>query len=188
MSEQIDWSKAPADATHYVPAPNDLHHPIWLKMEGSTVLNAGYIGHYHWAHTYTRGSQPCTDLSNAIARPSTPSWSGEGLPPVGVKVLIMNPEQFAITDYGQEFVGEECTVLAVFVNDLDYRMVAVEKVGGSCCCFISEMCFPIRAPEQIAADEREAAIKEMTAGYAKNSDTLAGWAAYVYDTLGYRKP
>jgi len=47
---------------------------------------------------------------------------------------------------------------------------------------------PIRTPEQIAADEREAAIKEMTAGYAKNSDTLAAWAAYVYDTLGYRKP
>ena len=47
---------------------------------------------------------------------------------------------------------------------------------------------PIRTPEQIAADEREAAIKEMTANYAKNSDALAGWAAYVYDTLGYRKP
>ena len=46
---------------------------------------------------------------------------------------------------------------------------------------------PIRTPEQIAADEREAAIKEMTAVYANNADALAGWAAYVYDTLGYRK-
>lgn len=177
MSEQIDWSKAPEGATHYVVGSI---HPFEKRVGDDWFY---YVGGA-WARIYRKGDDRITSSALAVVpRPTTPSWSGEGLPPVGVEVLIMNPEQFAITDYGQEFVGEECTVRAAFVNDLDYRMVAVEKVGGACCCFLSEMCFPIRTHEQIAADEREAAILDI---YQTICISRAQ-AEAIYDA-GYRKP
>ena len=182
MESKIDWSKAPEDATHYQAATHGVFE-CWLKRGHAVRVSRGEPD---W-----REDDYADDLiaTSAIKRP----WSGEGLPPVGVKVLIMNPEKFAITDYGQEFVGEECTVRAVFVNDLDYRMVAVEKVGGACCCFISEMCFPIRTPEQIAADDRESAIDAMWSHYlqpilapAQKSQVITA-LGLMYDA-GFRKP
>lgn len=44
---------------------------------------------------------------------------------------------------------------------------------------------PIRTAEQIAAEERENAIREMTA--LTEHEGLKCWAEYVYDRLGYRK-
>ena len=176
---EIDWGKAPEGATHY-------NHTCsgWYKVTriGAVFFWNGHTSEWRPARFWDDRKHDC------IQRPTTPSWSGEGIPPVGVRVLIMNPEKFAITDYGQEFVGEECTVRAVFVNDLDYRMVAVEKVGGACCCFLSEMCFPIRTHEQIAADEREAAIDAMLAATpAPGSDISLRVCEQLYDA-GYRKP
>lgn len=184
MSEQIDWSKAPKWATH---ALEKLHEP-----DRNLVYWSFFVDGEHRVEPNGLWYHP--DGYRIIqSRPTTPSWSGEGLPPVGVKVLIMNPEKFAITDYGQEFVGEECTVRAVFVNDLDYRMVAVEKVGGACCCFISEVCFPIRTPEQIAADEREKMVNMLWQRYlqpilapAKEAQVKAA-LSLIYDDF-YRKP
>lgn len=102
----------------------------------------------------------------------------EGLPPVGV-VCEMH--------YCGEW--EKTEILCIGVKHVFIRQIAVTGEAFECSLNLSACQFrPIRTPEQIAADEREAAIKEMTANYAKNSDTLAGWADYVYDTLGYRKP
>lgn len=170
MSEQIDWSKAPEGATHYVPAPNDLHHPIWLKMDGQTVLNAGYIGHDHWAHTYTRGSQPCTDLSNAIARPTTPSWSGEGMASVGADIEVKHELYGWI---GARVVGQDGEASIVRTND-GYAGVFPHQMR------------PIRTSEQIAADEREAAVDEMHKLYMEGAKHSGGLYA-LYDA-GYRKP
>lgn len=43
----------------------------------------------------------------------------------------------------------------------------------------------IKTPAQITAEEREAAIDELTAGFS--NDTLRSWAIRAYDDLGYRK-
>ena len=180
MSEQIDWSNAPEGATHYYPSTEEWY------LAGYGCAPLVWTGMWCKAFKFAQREHKC------IKRPATPSLSGEGLPPVGVKVLIMNPEEFAITDYGQEFVGEECTLRAVFVNDLDYRMVAVEKVGGACCCFLSEMCFPIRTPEQIAAELTDQAIKEIAViicrdgAFDIDDPEVTESAVALYDA-GYRK-
>lgn len=187
MSEQIDWSKAPEGATHYVPAPNDLHHPIWLKMDGNTVLNAGYIGHSHWAHSYTPGSQPCTDLSNAIQRPTTPSWSGEGLPPVGVVCEVRQK-----TPHSSAFDWEKCTICLTNIGANGCVQVCTIDHRGDFAIYYPEIDIvefrPIRTPEQIAADERDKAIRAIVYDLqdAENLISLPSIASCLYGK-GYRK-
>lgn len=167
MSEQIDWSEAPADATHYQAATHGVFE-CWLKPGHAVRVSRGEPD---W-----REDDYADDLiaTSAIKRP----WSGEGLPPVGV-VCEMH--------YCGEW--EKTEILCIGVKHVFIRQIAVTGEAFECSLNLSACQFrPIRTPEQIAADEREAAIKEMTANHAKNSDALAGWAAYVYDTLGYRKP
>ena len=189
MNEQIDWSQAPEGATHYVPAPNDLHHPIWLKMDGKTVLNAGYIGHDHWAHTYTRGSQPCTDLSNAIARPTTPSWSGEGLPPVGVVCEVDWCEEWHKCEVIAHF-QQRCGMVAAFTVEISDGAKSLDAFGAG-------SFRPIRTTEQISADEREAAIERACADIEKRIEGFNVQLSYslaIRATIeamidkGYRKP
>ncbi|ATR83982.1 hypothetical protein CS390_16280 [Pseudomonas sp. HLS-6] len=58
----------------------------------------------------------------------------------------------------EQFIGADCTLCAVFLT-CDTWMVAVEhQAEGVCCCFQARM---VRTPEQAAAEERAAAIKEM---------------------------
>lgn len=161
MSEKIDWSKAPADATHYSEKygaffRESTHKDLWIEIEsGCTVEHPGSF----------------------IARPTTPSWSGEGLPPVGIDCEYMKrggADWFHCTVIAEHDGG---VVVAVHEDDLSYTYW--NDTGHF---------RPIRTTEQIAADEREAAIKEMTADYADHSAALRGWAIYVYDELGYRKP
>lgn len=170
MSE-IDWSKAPEDATHHI-AENNSTFECWLKPGYAVRVSRG-------SSDWVRNDYADKLIADcATERPTTPSWSGEGLPPVGTvcerRFIDSDDEKWSLMDvlcHGKTTIyyrDRNGTEWSHYINDLEFR--------------------PIRTPEQIAADEREAAIKEMTAGYAKNSDTLAGWAAYVYDTLGYRKP
>jgi len=146
-------------------------------MEGGTVLNVGYMGHAHWAHTYTRGSQPCTDLSNAIARPTTPSWSGKGLPPVGVVCEVYHDGDW----YETKIIGIDTDDgSCVFKTHGDYDT----PYDG----FVSASSFrPIRTPEQIAADEREAAVSAMLAECHAGSSRDTFLMQQLYDA-GYRKP
>lgn len=180
MSEQIDWSKAPEGATHYFPSTG-----VWY-MAGNGCAPLVWAGMWRKAFQFSQREHKC------IERPTTPSWSGEGLPPVGVvcgKCYNSPSEYYSVkvlahdSHYGEVVIYR--WVDGPLEGELDQSTMHLNMASGSNAHWSFR---PIRTPEQIAADEREAAIKEMTAGYAKNSDTLAGWAAYVYDTLGYRKP
>lgn len=165
--ENIDWSEIIEDA-EFAGSIFGEQLPVFYK----NVTDSSYEYHYPCAAGWSGkiiGQPACTPL---IPRPST-SWSGQGRPPVGT-----------VCEGGRARTGafNECVVIAhrngmaiaVFTDQEELQWVTEFR--------------PIRTPEQIAKDEREAAIKEMTAGYADNSEALAGWAAYVYDTLGYRKP
>ena len=180
MSEQIDWSKAPEGATHRG-AIN------WFKSDGEKVYTFdGAVWH--------PASWEIWQLAPFAKRPSihADEWSGEGLPPVGVvcRKCYNSPDEY----YNVKILAHDdhCGDVAIYRwiegpldGELDQSTMHLNMASGSNAHWSFR---PIRTPEQIAADEREAAIKEMTAGYSKDSGTLAGWAAYVYDTLGYRKP
>ena len=185
MRKEIDWSEAPEGFPLWLEFKANEHrmHSGWYRKDGNYFK--GYYG-AHWPE-YRTGqffnvhykSEKHLINEAYLAPVSLPqSWSGEGLPPVGtVCELNVNGEDWlrAIIKYQGK---------GIFVWLWDHQSIAQPEYSKD----PSLVKFrPIRTHEQIAADEREAAIKEMTANYAKDSGALAGWAAYVYDTLGYRK-
>lgn len=186
MSKQIDWSKAPDDATHYQAATHGVFE-CWLKPGHAVRVSRGEPD---W-----RQDDYADDLiaTSAIKRP----WSGEGLPPVGVVCRIITNNS-AWWKYSGLTDGEDVTVCHSFKNSKGYDMVVVEACNGACLAVTVECVAPIRTPEQIAADEREAAIGEMVQAIylarcsldctpLSPADEAKCASAALYDA-GFRKP
>jgi len=161
MESKIDWSKAPEDATHYQAETHGVFE-CWLKPGHSVRVSRR---EQDW-----REDGYADDLiaTSAIKRP----WSGEGLPPVGV-VCMAN--------------GYQVVIVAHHCNGI-HAIYAESEVDGLLYYGEPNEFRPIRTPEQIAADEREAAIDEMLAATpAPGSDISLRVCEKLYDA-GYRKP
>lgn len=81
MNEQIDWSKAPVDATHYDADPERTGS--YMKLEdGAWFFWPPFSETPAWNLWDRHGKM---DRSKIIPRPQTPTWNGpeDGLPPVG---------------------------------------------------------------------------------------------------------
>lgn len=173
MSEQIDWSKAPEDATHYQAATHGVFE-CWLK--------AGHAVRVSRREPDWREDDYADDLiaTSAIKRP----WSGEGLPPVGFVCEVRNK-----TPGYCAFPWEKCTIALTNIGANGCVQICTIDHRGDFAIYYPEVDIiqfrPIRTPEQIAADEREAAIKDI-------EDMIAGYsyrhcAELIHDN-GYRKP
>lgn len=168
----IDWSKAPEGATHYSPKLDDSG--IWcavfwrlvdfLPVEAWRVEDSGELTHIL--------SPSCTDegAKRMIARPH--QWSGEGLPPAGIDIEVMHGTYGWI---GARVVGADGEAAIVRTND-GYAGVFPHEFR------------PIRTPEQIAADERDAAIEEMWKIYWQPSAPTAKQALGLLWDAGLRFP
>ena len=169
MESKIDWSKAPEDATHYQAATHGVFE-CWLKPGHSVRVSRR---EQDW-----REDGYADDLiaTSAIKRP----WSGEGLPPVGV-----------VCEYRcANSQWRQVKVIAHMIEMQKDNPCAVSQLGdtGPLCIGGASSFRPIRTPEQIAADEREAAIDEMLASTpAPGSDISLRVCEKLYDA-GYRKP
>jgi hypothetical protein len=170
---EIDWSKAPEG------------YPVWV-VDRSGALLPGW--HKESAERYTdcNGSFWSKDDGGFVAhhQPPTPTWNDEGLPPVGTVCNLSTMGR------GNAVVK----VMAYADHSAHGKSVMFEIVGGvddggmrgyilECCSFS-----PIRTPEQIAAEEREAAIDELKREFTPTYDWMT-WQ--IYDTiyvLEYRKP
>ena len=168
MSE-IDWSKAPEGATH-------RSATAWFKRDevGVYLFDAGMWCLLPWGKS---------QLDWFWERPS-PAWSGEWLPPVGVKCEFephndvwgfstLEVSECTVIAYHNGFVwldlGEPGIPVATRVDKIDFR--------------------PIRTPEQIAADEREVAVNGMLMA-ANPAGHRAGYTRQLMECLyeaGYRK-
>lgn len=157
----IDWSKAPADATHFSPAFEDFVD-LWAKTDGHTWMYRGMS-----SDAWHFGPQP-DSKERYIERP----WGGEGLPPVGTDFEICNRGDGNWRKAKMLFAGKELGVMRLdtgaeysfYVNEWEYR--------------------PIRTAEQIAADERAAAIEEIR--QLLLSGAKGSIESVIYDA-GYRK-
>lgn len=159
MSEQIDWSQAPADATHYQAATHGVFE-CWLKPGHAVRVSRR---EQDW-----REDGYADDLiaTSAIKRP----WSGEGLPPVGVDIEVLHELYGWI---GARVVGKDGEAAIVRTND------------GYAGVFRHQM-RPIRTPEQIAEDEREVAVAEMLGLFVWTDSRDTYLVQRLYDA-GYRK-
>ena len=81
MSNKIDWSKAPEWAKKHG-LSGAFESPVWFDDEKYTYVDWQQDGkEFFYADACTYAAK---DFSQVSERPTTPSWSGEGLPPVGV--------------------------------------------------------------------------------------------------------
>lgn len=163
----IDWSKAPEGATHAAFTGGPGGHHVWYM-----IRDDGYD--FVYSTDMERGFRKGTGSpghSPLIERPS--GWNGEGLPPVGEVIEWLDGEFLPVVVVGHH----QGAVVAVDQNDP--RRVFIGK----------KPCYrPLRTPEQIAAEEREATVQQMIQDIGV-SDT-DGWdhlrCAALYDA-GYRK-
>jgi hypothetical protein len=164
--KEVDWSKAPEGATHY---NTECGYP-WLKETPISYFVDGYWIEYVGT-SYRRGM---THLKNAVKRPQ--GWDGVGLPPVGAECEYHLDKDEWIS--GEVFGHRLCSNgdVEVFVNlknNWDYSS-ALGRFR------------PIKTPEQIAAEDRNLAIKEMCEVASKRSTKGLTLMESLYDA-GYRK-
>lgn len=153
----IDWSKAPEGATH---GREHQHGVDFYKREDGL-----------WLYFTNRGKWDMAMGTNESSCESRPLlWNGEGLPPVGA-VCEWAGCTFAPEDPREPdlHVGDQVTIIAHF-KDGEFDLAAFTfnpqihnpDRGTAWVNQGAHGCFrPIRTPEQIAAEEREAAIESM---------------------------
>lgn len=168
--KEIDWSEAPEGTTHWVDSTIARWHRHadgtcfwWLEREK------------RWIDLNQTEAQTIADYGpeRVVARPISPEWTGEGLPPVGTVCEYLFSE-------GEEW--RSCSVVAHYEG----RAVVCDLLDDASERVQERNLRPIRTPEQIAAEEREKAIDAM-ADLGCMADTPRIMAAKLYDA-GYRKP
>lgn len=94
---------------------------------------------------YCEANKPCEEVKT--------EWDGEGLPPVGSRVIAMNDNGYSMSELGKLFIGVESTLVARFKNAIGEPMAALSMDDGACCCLRMEMINPIKSPRDKAIDE-----------------------------------
>ena len=166
MESKIDWSNAPEGATHYVVGSIN---PFEKRVGDDWFY---YVGGA-WARIYRKGDDRITSSALAVVpRPTTPSWSGEGLPPVGV-VCMANGYQVVI-------VAHHCNGIHAIYAESEYDGLLYYGEPNEF--------RHIRTPEQIAGDARSKAIDEMVKALGMDDPGTAEYirCGLIYDA-GFRK-
>lgn len=133
----INWKTAPKGATHFF--PSDVRHP-WRKLEGEIVSVYEYG---EWRSINVLRSMLCEYIERPVL---VEQWDGTGLPPTGLLVEWSE-------GYGSKV--RRVTVLAYANGD-----AWIQPEGAPSLIVGNPAGFrPIRTPEQIAADEREHAVR-----------------------------
>ena len=179
MSEQIDWSKAPAEAMVLLKHVRDDSY-AWA------------VSHSEDARAWHKWNIRCSfhlmaGMWSVVAeRPTTPSWSGEGLPPVGAVCEVDWCEEWHKCEVIAHF-QQRCGMVAAFTVEISYGVKSLYAFGA-------DSFRPIRTPEQIAADQREAQIVAIHDAIVTSVKVTLGqcdsWrkvAEMVYDA-GFKRP
>jgi len=119
------------------------------------------------------------DYIGAEHKATTPSWSGEGLPPVGVVCEVEYDDGRQIWHEAEVIYHKKDgprIAAAMLIGDGRDKLVWVSQFR------------PIRTPEQIAADEREAAVDAMVKACPYPGSTSTRLDCESLYSAGYRKP
>lgn len=181
------------------------HPPVSTNTVVDVKLEKGYVqsgypaGEYSWEHVWQgsniiayRLHQPQeevkakaddeADLNECIGQDAAPVWNGEGLPPVGAKVVFFINPLFEYATQGMPAEGCEIEVVA-HKKTSDGNDVAVcywdENGGGRAVCLVPESLIPAKSE---AVRKRDEAVKTIM---------LTGWcqsaAEEIYDLVATGK-
>lgn len=181
---EVDWSKAPDDATHY--GAGHLCN-FWLKrIDGHwNFINIWGCASGDW-HKASNKDNEWIDSREIIARDqSTPEWSEDGLPNVGTKCVIYKGS-YDLLGGQEDFIGPVVTVTARFKSATGVEMACVDSgTDLGCQLFRADMCFHLPTAEEIAAEEREKTVKEMVDSLGRFNSIYEA-CGMLYD-VNYRK-
>lgn len=177
----IDWSKAPKGATHFDTA--EYRTKSFMKLEnGAWYFWPPMSSEPQWS--YWGADSVDSDTGPFVARPTDPLWNGKGLPPVGAEC-----------EYLENGNGYWKPVRVVALDEQlrhGDTFIVVHGDNGYSGDSRIELFRPIRTTEQIAAEERAAAVSAMLAdagvtdsAWNEDPETVV-WAEALYDA-GYRK-
>lgn len=125
------------------------NNPITSREE-MVFSGIGYLGNTLYGCTVTYGQ-----YESALAASQKPAWDGEGLPPVGMRCEIVDPD--GVLMYGQ---GESGEVISHVEN------TAVIRMSYGLGCFEARFLRPLRTE---AKRKRDAAIEAMNGLWNINS-------------------
>lgn len=165
---EIDWSKAPEGATHFMPE-NSENWASWYKKHDGKWMCWLFDGDLQWNEV---GYDEDYILNNSIAKHE--EWNGTGLPPAGCEIEYHSSS-------GGWRPGE-------YIGQFNGQMVIGCRGTGVIGYCPTETVRPIRTPEQIAAEERERAC-DVIYGILRKAErpgNLSDMAEAIYDA-GYRK-
>ena len=178
----IDWSKAPEG------------FPIWLedirpsRRSGDSEDKSSWAKDGEGEYTLFRVTSGWWAKSREghdfIAHQKPAQWTGEGLPPVGIEI-----EAFMMRNMHDTYEWRRAKVVHGGIPGSE-REILVLDLESTAPAWVDEF-RPIRTPEQIAAQVRSDAIREMiriwkVAPTGSEYNFAHDHAAQLYDA-GYRK-
>lgn len=178
------WAKAPEGATHFGPENDERFHAWYKQLNGKWMCFLVY-GSGKWVEAHD-----CELKAPMIARPELPpTWNGIGLPPVGVECecCYTSPSEY----YRVKIIAhdDEKAVFRWIDGPMQFKLGDGDHYTLGAFTNPHPTFRPILTPEQIAAEERKAAVDEMRAMF-KFSDAqkemLRAVCYSLYDA-GYRK-
>ncbi|WP_312800493.1 hypothetical protein [Pseudomonas sp.] len=180
----IDWSKAPEAATHYLSTDKNPWRMVhedgsrfaYLKGEWVPVVNHVPFDEYIPRPPYNGGqvdactSFPMGEVTIDYVVPTGPTWNGKGLPPVGAvcEAQVKNGGQWR--KYTIRAVSDEYLIVWSNADALETPIRHVYWEFR-----------PIRTPEQIAAEERERAVMEIYERANKQGGSVLSMLMEAYD-------
>ena len=149
----IDWSKAPEGATHKYPETDcfyKLVKDVWhlIYAEGESCVSASL---------YNGEKKPSALIER---QKKQEAWDGEGLPPAGLDVEVMQGGFPSVA-----FDWQACKVLAINIGSDERPQVITRDFHGDVAIYypgIDSVYFrPIKTAEQLAEEEIQAIRDEI---------------------------
>lgn len=168
---------APEGTTHFGPEDGSFV-AAWLKIDGATQEYICLDEGGRWKN-YT-GGIPNHRFNMLIERQKPKSWSGpeDGLPPIGSHVMVHECSH----EYTKQFNDQ--TVRIVAHDEGKYAVFAADNFVYH--ALVAEKFKLPPTPEQLAAEEREISLKEMTDICIKASMKGVDAVAALYDA-GFKR-
>jgi len=161
----IDWSKAPSWAYAY--AQIIYNHQTsakdfaWICRDGYRVALPDDSREECWP--FTEGTFTADRFRILEFRPDLSPWTGEGLPPIGIVCEVLITSALGKREWREGKIIHRCRTSAAVAHGPELGLV--EWGHGF---------RPIRTPEQIAAEEREASAVDLFRS-VMNSPKSCSW-------------